>query len=94
MIEVRNVSKSFGGKKALDSINLTLPQGQIVGLFGENGAGKSTLMKCILGFLRFSGEITLDGEPISSRNIARLSFASNEHSVYPNITAQAHTEFY
>ncbi len=94
MIEVRNVSKSFGGKKALDSINLTLPQGQIAGLFGENGAGKSTLMKCILGFLRFSGEITLDGEPISSRNITRLSFATNEHSFFPNLTAQAHMEFY
>ncbi len=94
MIEIKNVSKYFGGKRALDAVNLTLPQGQIVGLFGENGAGKTTLMKCILGFLRFSGEVTLDGTPISRRNIARLSFATNEHSFFPNIDATAHKEFY
>lgn len=94
MIEIRNVSKSFGRKRALDSVNLALPQGQIIGLFGENGAGKTTLMKCILGFLHFSGEITLDGAPITRRNIARLAFATSEHSFFPNLTAMAHKEFY
>lgn len=94
MIEIRNVSKNFGSRRALDNINLTLPQGQIVGLFGENGAGKTTLMKCILGFLRYTGEITLDGAPISRKNIARLSFATSEHSFFPNLDATAHKEFY
>lgn len=94
MIEIRNVSKNFGSKRALDNINLTLPQGQIIGLFGENGAGKTTLMKCILGFLRYTGEITLDGAPISRKNIVRLSFATNEHSFFPNLDATAHKEFY
>lgn len=94
MIEIKNVSKSFGFMRALDGVSLALPQGQIVGLFGENGAGKTTLMKCILGFLHFSGEITLDGAPISRKNIARLSFATSEHSFFPNLTATAHKEFY
>ncbi len=94
MIEFQNVSKRFGSKPALDSINLNLPRGQIVGLFGENGAGKTTLMKCVLGFLRFSGSITLDGSPISAGNISRLSYATNEHSFFPNLSAVAHREFY
>ncbi|KPU45625.1 ABC transporter ATP-binding protein YtrB [Oxobacter pfennigii] len=94
MMEIKNVSKSYGGKRALDNVSLTLPQGQIVGLFGENGAGKTTLMKCILGFLRFSGEITLDGAAVTRKNISRLSFATSEHSFFPNLTATAHKEFY
>ncbi len=94
MIEIKKVSKSFGGKRALEAVSLALPQGQIVGLFGENGAGKTTLMKCMLGFLRYRGVITLDGAPISRQNIARLSFATSEHSFFPNLTAIAHQQFY
>lgn len=94
MIDIKELTKSFSGKKALDKVSLSLPRGEIVGLFGENGAGKSTLMKCILGYYRFSGSITLDDAPISPKNIAALSFATSEHSFIPNLTAQAHREFY
>ncbi len=94
MIEIKNVTKRYGSKLALDSVSLTLPQGQIVGLFGENGAGKTTLMKCILGLLPYQGHITLDGEPISHNNIARISFATSEHSFFPGLDAVSHKEFY
>ena len=94
MIEIKDVTKRFGTKRALDDVSIALPQGQIVGLFGENGAGKTTLMKCVLGFLSYSGRITLGGEPISRQNIERLSFATNEHSFFPNLDAQSHKEFY
>ncbi len=94
MIEIKNVSKSFAYKKALDHVNLCLPRGEIVGLFGENGAGKTTLMKAILGFLRFEGEITLDGAKITRKNIAKLSYATSEHSFFPNLSPTAHKEFY
>ncbi|MBS6178182.1 ABC transporter ATP-binding protein [Emergencia timonensis] len=94
MIEIRDLSKNYGAKEALNHINLTLPQGEIVGLFGENGAGKTTLQKCILGFLRHKGAVTLDGAPITYRNIARLSFATCEHSFFPSLTPKAHMEFY
>lgn len=94
MIEIKNLTKSYNGKKALKGVNLSLPRGEIVGLFGENGAGKTTLMKCVLGFLNYSGEITLDGEPISKKNIAAISFATSEHSFIPNLTAKGHKEFY
>ncbi len=95
MLELRNVTKIYsGGKVALDEVSLTIGPGQIVGLFGENGAGKTTLMKSILGLLRYRGDITLDGQPITPRNITRLSYATNEHSFFPTLTAHAHRDFY
>ena len=95
MLELRNIKKVYqGGKKALDGVSLKLEPGQIVGLFGENGAGKTTLMKCILKLLRYQGEITLDGEPITPKNITRISFATSEHSFFPTLTAWGHREFY
>lgn len=95
MLEIKNLNKKYGnGKVALKSVNLTLPSGQIVGLFGENGAGKTTMMKSILGFLKHDGEITLDGEKITHKNIARISFATSEHSFFPALTPEGHKEFY
>lgn len=94
MIEIKNVTKTYSGRPALSNINLTIPQGEIIGLFGENGAGKTTLMKCILGFKMYRGEITLNGQPITTKNIAKISFATSEHSFFPNLTAQGHKDFY
>ena len=95
MLELKNIKKTYqGGKVALDGVSLTLEPGQIIGLFGENGAGKTTLLKCILNFLRYQGEITLNGEPISPKNITRISFATCEHSFFPSLTPKSHREFY
>lgn len=94
MIEIKNLTKTYSGKPALDGINLTVPRGEIIGLFGENGAGKTTLMKSILGFINYKGEITLDGEKITHKNIAKISFATSEHSFFPNVSANVHKEFY
>ena len=94
MIKIENLVKRYNGKRALEGIDLELPRGEIIGLFGENGAGKTTLMKCILGFVNYSGTITLDGEPITRKNIAKISLATNEHSYFPNLTPHAHREFY
>jgi simple sugar transport system ATP-binding protein len=63
LLELKHVSKSFGAIKALTDMDLTLEQGEIVGLMGDNGAGKSTLVKLIAGnFPPTSGEIVIDGE--------------------------------
>lgn len=94
MIEIKNITKSYSGKTALNDVSLFLPRGEIVGLFGENGAGKTTLMKSILGFIRYSGEITLDDEKITTKNIAKISFATSEHSFFQDLTPCAHREFY
>ncbi len=94
MLEIKNVKKSYGKQEALKNVNLSIPQGEIIGLFGENGAGKTTLMKCILGFLPYKGEILLDGKKITHENIEHISFATSEHSFIPNLTARLHAEFY
>ena len=99
MIELKQVTKwytteSFTRTQALREVELSFPRGQIVGLFGENGAGKTTLMKCILGFVSYNGDVKLDGAPITRKNIAKLSFATCEHSFFPNLTASGHREFY
>ncbi len=95
MLELKNISKKYNfATEALKNVSLTLPRGEIVGLFGENGAGKTTLMKCILNFHRYRGTITLDGAPITHKNIAKLSFATCEHSFFPTLSANEHRKFY
>ncbi|MGI6766278.1 MAG: ATP-binding cassette domain-containing protein [Lentihominibacter sp.] len=94
MIEFRNVSKKYKDKVALSNCNLQIPRGQIAGLFGANGAGKTTFMKCLMSFLDFDGEITLDGEKIGGSNISKLSFATGDHSFFPTVAANDHKWFY
>ena len=94
MIKIEHLTKYYAGHPAIRDLSLTLPRGEIVGLFGENGAGKTTLIKSILGLHSFHGDITLDGEPITKKNIAKLSFATSEHSFFPNLTPAGHRDFY
>ena len=69
ILELKNVSKSFPGVKALDGVNLSLRPGSVHALMGENGAGKSTLMKCLFGIYHMdTGEIWLDGEKAEIRD--------------------------
>jgi len=64
-LEVRELSKSFGGIRALDRVSVTIAPGEIHALLGENGAGKSTLIKAVTGLLQADGgEIRLDGKPV------------------------------
>ncbi|MGN8817363.1 sugar ABC transporter ATP-binding protein [Oribacterium sp. HCP28S3_H8] len=68
-LELKNVSKSFPGVKALDHVNLAVRPGTVHALMGENGAGKSTLMKCLFGIYHMDeGEIYLDGEKVTISN--------------------------
>lgn len=62
LIEMRNISKSFGSVKALEKFNLTLGHGEILGLIGDNAAGKSTALKILAGvYIPDEGEIFFDG---------------------------------
>jgi branched-chain amino acid transport system ATP-binding protein len=66
MLEVRDISKSFGGLKAVDSASLDVASGEIVGLIGPNGAGKTTLFATIAGFHRpDAGAVSFEGKPIT-----------------------------
>ncbi len=72
ILEMRNITKSFPGVKALDDVSLNVRPGTVHSLMGENGAGKSTLMKCLFGIYSMDeGEIILDGEKINFENPAQ-----------------------
>ena len=63
MIEIKNLSKSLGGRVILDNINMKLDYGKIYGLVGRNGSGKTMLMRHILGFIYSDkGSIIIDGK--------------------------------
>ncbi|MFW6274001.1 MAG: sugar ABC transporter ATP-binding protein [Halanaerobium sp.] len=65
VLEMKNITKTFPGVKALDRVNFSLQKGEVHALLGENGAGKSTLMKVLNGIhQRDEGEIILRGEPV------------------------------
>ena len=65
MLEIRNLTKTFGSFKALDSLTMTVPKGAVYGLVGPNGAGKSTAIRHMTGIYRAdSGSVTLEGKPI------------------------------
>lgn len=69
LLEMRGISKSFPGVKALDKVNLAVRPGTVHALMGENGAGKSTLMKCLFGIYREDeGEIYLQGKKVTFAN--------------------------
>lgn len=65
MLEIKNLSKSFGDKKAVDNLSLTINNGEICGFIGHNGAGKTTTLKSVVGILNFdNGSIAIDGHSI------------------------------
>jgi len=69
ILEMRGISKSFPGVKALDDVSLMVRKGSVHALMGENGAGKSTLMKCLFGLYSIDeGELFYEGEPIRMAN--------------------------
>lgn len=68
-LELKGVSKSFPGVKALDNVQLSLRPGTVHALMGENGAGKSTLMKCLFGIYKMdAGEVLMEGEKLVVNN--------------------------
>lgn len=79
LLEVRNITKDFGGLRANSDISFTLDKGELLGLIGPNGAGKTTLFNCISGLHPLtSGQIILDGEDVSdlkAHEVARRGLA-------------------
>jgi ribose transport system ATP-binding protein len=74
LLEVRGLSKSFPGVRALDRVSLTLHRGELLAVVGENGAGKSTLMKVLAGLQDpDEGEILLDGTPVRLDSVQRAA---------------------
>lgn len=67
MIHISNVTKRFKGATAVDRVSIKIPAGDSVALWGVNGAGKTTLIRCVLGLLRYRGQITVGGCDVRRR---------------------------
>ena len=97
MLEMKNVTKTFGSFKALDDLSLIVPKGAVYGLVGPNGAGKSTAIRHLTGVYRPDrGEITMDGQNIYE-NVAiksRIGFIPDEIFYYPSASLEEMRKFY
>ena len=75
LIEIHNLSKSYGKKEVLKNVDLNLSGGKIIGLLGPNGSGKTTLIKILNGLLKdYTGHITIDVQPIGFHSKELISY--------------------
>lgn len=94
MLVVSHVTKKYRKVIANNDINLAIDNGQIGILLGPNGAGKSTIIKCIMGFLKYDGQITVDGRSNKTVEAKRyMGYVPEIPSLYPNLTVDEHLEF-
>lgn len=94
MLTVSHVTKTYGKNLACNDICFHLDPGGITVLLGPNGAGKSTLLKSIIGFLRYRGEIQVNGLLNKSVEAKKLvGYVPEIPSLYPNLTVSEHMEF-
>lgn len=94
MLTVSHITKSYGKNLACNDISFHLEKGGVTVLLGPNGAGKSTLLKSITGFLRYYGDILIDGMPNKTVEAKRVfGYIPEIPSLYPNLTVAEHMEF-
>ena len=97
MIELKNVTKTFGKFKALDDLNMHIPKGSVYGLVGPNGAGKSTAIRLMTGIYRpDSGSVTLEGLPIYENpdNKVRMGYIPDDVFYFPSASMEEMKAFY
>ena len=97
MLELKNVTKTFGTFKALDDLTLTVPKGAVYGLVGPNGAGKSTAIRHMTGIYRpDSGSVTLEGLPIYENTAVKgtIGYIPDEIFYFPSATLEDMKRFY
>ncbi|AWP46227.1 polar amino acid ABC transporter ATP-binding protein [Levilactobacillus brevis] len=93
MLELKGITKKFGGKTILDNLNLTVTDGKILTIVGPSGAGKTTLLRCISGLETVdSGQFLLDGQPFDPAtnrdNDAVIGVVFQDYQLFPNLTVR------
>ena len=95
MLEVSNLSKSFGNVEALKDLNFKAEDGKIFGIIGRNGAGKSTTFRLILKIIEpTNGEILYNGEKINEKILDKIGYLPEEGSLISTYTVLALCEYY
>ncbi len=97
MVEVKNLTKTYGSIKAVDNISFTANSGEVLGFLGPNGAGKSTTMNIITGYLSStSGTVTVNGSEIlenPKETKSKIGYLPEIPPLYPDMTVQKYLEF-
>lgn len=94
MLEIQELSKSYGKTLAVDKVSFFVPDGQVGILLGPNGAGKSTIIKSIAGLLRYKGRIGIQG--ISSKELAAkkiFAYVPEIPAMFDALTVREHIEY-
>lgn len=91
MLELKNVTKEFNGKKILDNLNLSVPAGSILAITGPSGGGKTTLLRCICGLEKMDqGEIFVAGQKIDlqdhENSLKRIGIVFQEFNLFPHLS--------
>ncbi len=97
MIEIKNLTKKYGEKKAAANVNLTIENNDIFAFVGHNGAGKTTTIKAIVGILDFDeGDILIDGISIKEKPIEckkNMAYIPDSPDLYEHLTGEAYINF-
>ena len=97
MLQLKNVTKSFGSFKALDSLTMTVPKGTVYGLVGPNGAGKSTAIRLLTGvYTPDEGTVIMDGQPVFENTAVkeRIGYIPDEIFYFPSATLEDMRAYY
>lgn len=95
MLQIKNLTKYFGIKKAVDNVSFEVKEGHILGILGKNGAGKSTIFRMILNILEAEeGEVLYNGEPISQKVSDRIGYLPEVGSLIDSYTVYEQCIYY
>lgn len=98
MLQAKNLTKTYGGQKALNNLNLTINEGEIFALLGQNGAGKTTTINCFLGFIQPSGgTASINGVSVAENALETkkyLAYIPETVMLYPNLSGIENLEFF
>ena len=95
LLEIKNLTKKYYNKIALENVNLNFEGGKIYGLLGPNGSGKTTLMKVIAGLHKESkGEILINGQPVSYKTKAIVSYMPTENFLIDSFKVSGIVDYY
>ncbi len=97
MLKISNLTKIYGDKRAVDSLNLHIQRGEIYGFIGHNGAGKTTTIKCACGILNFEeGEIYIAGKSLKENPIEckrKLAYIPDNPDLYEFLSGEGYLNF-
>lgn len=97
MLEIKNVSKSYNNKKAIENISIEINKGEIFGFIGHNGAGKTTTLKAVVGIHDFEeGDITINSKSVKSNPIEykqQIAYIPDNPDLYESLTGIQYLNF-